>query len=177
MKKILIPLILALFGAVGGAAAGYFLKPPPEPEPCLDEHGAEIDAENCAPEIDENALGEPYNGEGGEQDENASEYVELDRQFIVPVVDEDRVASLIVLTLSIEVEPGKVDAVFAREPKIRDALLRTLFEHAYTGGFDGDFTADYVMKDLRRNLLIAARKIGGGAVRDVLVVDIIKQAQ
>jgi hypothetical protein len=180
MKKILIPAVMALLGLVGGAAAGYFLKPAPEPaapEPCLDDHGVEQPAEVC---VEAEAAAHAPTGEGyeeGEDPENASEFVKLERQFIVPVVSDDKVASLIVATLSVEVAPGHVEDVMAREPKVRDVLLRTLFEHAYTGGFAGDFTAAHVMRELRKNLVAAARKVAGPEVRDVLVVDIIRQDQ
>ncbi len=176
MKKLL-PVLMAIVGLVGGAAAGWVLKPAPEAEAeiCLDEDGQPAPPETCADRQAE-ALGEPYDVAVIDP-KDASEFVTLDRQFIVPVVTEDQVASMMVLTLSLEVSPGHVEDVFSREPKVRDALLRTLFEHAYTGGFTGDFTAEHVMRDLRRNLLIAARKVAGPDIRDVLVVDILRQDQ
>jgi flagellar basal body-associated protein FliL len=168
---------MALTGVVGGAAAGWMLKPvPTAPEPCLDAHGVEQPAEACAPPAEAaDASGDGYAEDGDPA--NASEYIPLERQFIVPVVSADKVASLVVVTLSIEVAPGHVEDVMSREPKVRDALLRTLFEHAYTGGFHGDFTAAHVMRELRKNLVTAVRKIAGPEVRDVLVTDIMRQDQ
>ena len=176
MKKLL-PVLLAIVGLVGGAAAGWLMKPAPEGEaaPCLDAHGNPAPPETCAA-AEADRLGEPYEVAVIDP-KDASEFITLDRQFIVPVVTEDQVASMMVLTLSLEVAPGHVEDVLSREPKVRDALLRTLFEHAYTGGFTGDFTAENVMRDLRRNLLISARKVAGPDVRDVLVVDILRQDQ
>lgn len=170
MKRLL-PVILALFGVVGGAAAGLILKPaPPEAEadPCalpLEEQPAGLACDAVAEEP------EDYGGK------DASEFFKLDRQFIVPVVEEKRVASLIVLTLSLETAPQASEEVFALEPKIRDSMLRTLFRFSNSGGFDRDFTAEHVMADLRRSLLRAARKIAGDLVRDVLISDIIRQDQ
>ncbi len=174
--KLLLPLALGLIGLVGGAGAGWYLKPPPPPAPCLDAHGAEQDPSLCAE-------AEPTDAELGEaaapteNPKDASEFVKLDRQFIVPLVSEEKISSLVVLALAVEVAPGHVEDVMTREPRVRDALLRALFEHAYTGGFNGDFTAEYVLRDLRRNLLIAARKVSGEAVRNVLISDIIRQDQ
>jgi flagellar basal body-associated protein FliL len=177
MKKVLIPAAMAVVGLVGGAAAGWMLKPPPPPpEPCLDTHGVEQPPEACAPPAKaQEATGDGYAEDGDPA--NASEFIPLDRQFIVPVVSADKVSSLVVVTLSVEVAPGHVEDVMAREPKVRDALLRTLFEHAYTGGFQGDFTAAHVMRELRKNLVAAVRKIAGPDVRDVLVTDIMRQDQ
>lgn len=174
--KLLLPVLLAVIGLVGGAAAGWFLKPapPPEPEICLDASGAETPCPEAAP--DEEALGEPTpEAEGDPKDK--SEFVKLERQFIVPVMAEQKVAAMVIVGLTVEVAPGHVEDVLSREPRVRDALLRVLFDHAYSGGFNGDFTAEYVLRDMRRNLLVAARKVGGPSVRDVLVDEIMRQDQ
>jgi hypothetical protein len=172
--NILLPAALGVVGLLGGAGAGWYLRPAPPPptEPCFDETGAQLAEEVCAARRAEEALTkEPTEGD------DPSAFVKLDRQFIVPVVSEDRVASMMVLTINLEVEPGGVEAVLGQEPKLRDALLRTMFDHAYTGGFSGDFTAEPVMRELRGNLLLAARRVAGSDVRDVLVADIIRQDQ
>ena len=64
------------------------------------------------------------------------EYVKLSNQFVVPVVKGKTVVSLVVLSLSLEVPEGQKDAVFRREPKLRDSFLQVLFDHANIGGFD-----------------------------------------
>ena len=190
--KLLLPVLLAVIGLVGGAAAGWFLKPapPPEPEVCLDAGGAALPPEACPkPEAaaDEAAQGEPTPEAEGSQGEptpeaegdptDKSEFVKLERQFIVPVMADQKVAAMAIVGLSVEVAPGHVEDVLSREPRVRDALLRVLFDHAYSGGFNGDFTAEYVLRDLRRNLLTATRKVAGPNVRDVLVEEIMRQDQ
>lgn len=180
MMKLLLPVLLAVIGLVGGAAAGWFLKPapPPEPEVCREASGAELPPEDCpAPEAGaEEALGEPTPETQGDP-KDKSEFVKLERQFIVPVMADQKVAAMAVVGLSVEVAPGHVEDVLSREPRVRDALLRVLFDHAYSGGFNGDFTAEYVLRDLRRNLLAATRKVAGPNVRDVLVEEIMRQDQ
>jgi hypothetical protein len=176
MKKILIPALMAILGLVGGAGAGWFLKPAPEShvDPCMDEHGVVLEGEACAAmqQAKKDAeLAKAYEGK------EKSEFVPLERQFIVPVVSQDKVSSMMVITLGIEVTPGKVETILAAEPKLRDALLRTLFAHAYTGGFEGDFTAEHVMRELRKNMLVAVREVVGPDARNVLVQDIVKQNQ
>jgi len=175
MKTILIPALMALLGLVGGAGAGWFLKPaPPAADPCVGADGTHVGEEACAALMEEKqaeALAKAYDGK------EKSEFVPLERQFIVPVVAADRVAAMMVLSLGVEVAPGKVESVLKSEPKVRDALLRTLFAHAYSGGFEGDFTAEHVMRDLRRNMLVAVREVVGPDARNVLVQDIVKQVQ
>lgn len=173
--KTILPLLIAILGLVGGAAGGWFLKPHGAGPACVDEHGVEQPPEACAPRVDEEALSEPT--EEPPDAESASQFLEMERQFIVPLIEEGEVTSLVVMTLSLEVAPGHLEDVETRKPKLRDSLLRALFEHAYAGGFNGDFTAEYVMRDLRRALLKAARLTAGKHVRDVLIADVIRQDQ
>lgn len=177
--KLLVVVLLAILGVLGGAAAGWMLKPPPPVETaCADpeDHEGDEDAAPCEPVVDYEKLATPAQANPANP-ADASEFFRFERPFIVPIMVRERVASLLVISLSVEVAPGQLDPVTAREPRLRDALLRALFDHAYAGGFNGDFTADYVMRDLRRGLLVAARKAAGDGVRDILVVDIMRQDQ
>jgi hypothetical protein len=70
---------------------------------------------------------------------------------------------------------GQKEQTFAVEPKLRDAFLQVLFDHANTGGFDGVFTATNVMRSLRAALLDAAGTAVPDLVRDVLILDIQRQ--
>ena len=172
--KLIIPILLAVLGLVGGAGAGWYLKPAPEPvlEPCLDEQGNEQDPELCTAEHDAQAEDDGY-GEGTDN----SQFITLDRQFIVPIVADDRVAAMMVMSINLEVAPGSVETAFRNEPKLRDMMLRALFEHAYTGGFSGDFTAEHLVRELRGNLLAAGREVIGNDLRNVLIADMIRQEQ
>ena len=67
------------------------------------------------------------------------------------------------------------DAVYAREPKLRDALLQVLFDHANSGGFRGSFTDGANMILLRKALLEAAQSHVGEIVTGVLISDIARQ--
>ncbi|MFY8145464.1 MAG: flagellar basal body-associated FliL family protein, partial [Rhodobacter sp.] len=102
-------------------------------------------------------------------------YVKLNNQFVVPVMAEGRVSSLVVLSLSLEVTPGQVERVYEMEPKLRDAMLQVLFDHANSGGFNGSFTDGANLVLLRAALLETALRIFGKDVTDVLIVDIVRQ--
>jgi flagellar basal body-associated protein FliL len=158
MKKIL-PLLLLIIGLAAGGGAGYFLRPPPPPEPEV--------AEDPEPTV---APGEePF-------DQNSNyEYVKLNNQFVVPVVRNGRVTSLVVMSITLEVTNGVRADIYAREPRIRDALLAVLFDHSNSGGFDGVFTESFTLKTLRIALREAARSLIGDDIKDVLVMDIVRQ--
>lgn len=168
MKKLLLPLLLAPLGLCIGAAAGHFLKPPKaEEEPAAQQQTAEEKALAAlappAPEPEPTPAPTP------------SEYVKLDRQFIVPVVQKDKVEALMVISMAIETAPGSTETVFQHEPKLRDEFLRVLFLHAQSGGFSGTFTAPHVMDDLREALTRSARVVLGDIVHSVLLTNVLKQ--
>ncbi|NDW54590.1 flagellar basal body-associated FliL family protein [Aliiroseovarius sp. PrR006] len=161
MGKI-IPLILALTGLGVGAGAGMMLQPEPEPvamNPCGDtDLAAKDDHEDTA-----------------EDAPTDTEFVKVNNQFVVPVVADGNISSLVVMSLNIEVELGGRETVYQREPKLRDEFLQVMFNHANTGGFDGAFTQPSRLGPLRKALLEVAQSILGPTVKDVLVTNIVRQ--
>ncbi|KEO54550.1 flagellar basal body-associated FliL family protein [Thioclava pacifica] len=162
----IIPVLLALIGLAGGGAAGYFLRPPPAP---AEETG------ECVPVDPHAAPAEDAHGDGHGNEVTTSEFVKLNNQFIVPLVTEGRVSGLVILSLSLEVRVGETEAVYRAEPKLRDAFLQVLFDHANAGGFRGVFTGSANMDLLRKALTETAREILGPGVIAVLVSDIVRQ--
>lgn len=178
MAKIL-PILLVILGLVGGGAAGFFLKPPPPPEETAEEGEAEKDMAEGDPAETMPAKPKPPPPELVDEDGQLAampyEYVQLKHQFVVPLVEVDEVASLVVVSLSLEMFAGFTDAVHDREPKLRDLFLRVLFRQSQSGAFTGVFTADHFMQDLRANLLEAARSVLGETVNDVLITEILRK--
>lgn len=150
-----------------------------------DGHGAPVDDHADGPECDEHAEEETAHapaapagddgGHGGAAEVSGVQYVKLSKQFVVPVVADEKVAALVVMSLSIEIDASMMETVFLVEPKLRDALLRVMFLHANSGGFDGQFTGGEPMRDLRGSLREAARRVLGDSVSAVLVTDILRQ--
>jgi flagellar protein FliL len=157
--RLILPIILSCLGLSGGIGLGLFLKPDPAHEE------AEI---QCA---------EPVEGHEIQAStvETLNDYIKLNNQFIIPIVKEEKVASLVVMSISLEVAPGQSELVYQREPKIRDALLRVMFDHANIGGFDGEFTENGTLNNLRIGLLEASKAVAGDSVIDVLIVDLARQ--
>ncbi len=196
MKKILLPLIIALIGLGAGSGAGLYLRS--NAAQSSDELGTGSVSELADPEhasatevqtepeqsgnettdSEEQHGAETGDGEtAGHSEAVASEfeYVKLAQQFVVPVLTETRVSALVVISLSLEVTPGSNELVYAKEPKLRDAFLRVMFTHAHSGGFDGSFTTGQGMQDFRNSLKEAAAKVLGDIVNEVLLTDIVRQ--
>lgn len=162
----ILPVAIALVGLGGGVGAGLFLRPAPVPE----DHAAE--AGDTSPD---EAHAAEAGGDHGGQEEGAPEYVKLNNQFVVPVVEKSRVAAMVVLSLSLEIAAGNTETVYQREPKLRDVFLQVLFDHANTGGFAGSFTDGSNLITLRTSLKEAAALVLGPVVTDVLITDIARQ--
>ena len=156
MFRKLIPVLLSLIGLGIGAGAGLFLRPATDVPPVEDGAEAHQFEEAAEPEV-------------------PPEYVKLNNQFVVPVMDEGKVISLVILSLSLEIEPGTSQEIYAREPKLRDLFLQVLFDHANAGGFQGSFTDGSNLVLLRKALFEAAAGIMGKTVKDILISDIARQ--
>ena len=161
MFKKILPLVLLLVGVGAGVGAGVFLRPEVEMPMVADETAPEkvtiqTDKTPSAPEL-------------------AREYVKMNNQFVVPVVKGDSVQALVVMSLSLEVPAGQKDAIYSREPKLRDSFLQVMFDNANLGGFDGAFTNANNLDVLRNALREVAQKDMGEQISDVLIVEIARQ--
>lgn len=156
MPRRFLPFLLIPLGILAGAGTAFFLAAPED-----ETQTTALEADDVAEDTDLPAAG--------------VEYVKLNNQFVIPVVSRDRISSLVVLSLSLETTAGQRARVYEQEPKLRDAFLRVLFDHANIGGFNGPFTQEDRLGPLRTALRDAARKELGKDVRNVLIVDIVRQ--
>jgi flagellar protein FliL len=167
MKALLLPLIMLLAGLGAGVGAGLFLAPPEEAAEAA--HG-----DTGSEDHGEQGHRDGKDGEAGEG-EAVTDFARLSNQFIVPVVKGEKVNALVVLSITLEVDAGGTETVFAQEPRLRDKFLQVLFDHANVGGFDAGFTQAGTMAILRNALKETARAALGPLVHDVLIVDIVRQ--
>lgn len=155
MLRPVLPFLVIAGAAAGGSIAGHMLRSP-EPAEQADVAAVAERPADSAPAA-------------------AHDYVKMNNQFVVPVVERGRVAALVILALSLEVPAGGGDAVFTAEPKLRDAFLRVLFDHANSGGFSGSFTESAALAPLRTALLEAGQGVLGDKLSNVLIGDIVRQ--
>lgn len=176
MLRLVLPVVLLLLGLAGGVGAGLFLGRT-EPDPVASEtDGPQTDVPEAGAETTDTAGSvPPAPAESAAAGAGQSEFVRLNNQFVVPIVQDGAVRSLVVMSLALEVELGQNSAVFDREPRLRDAFLQVLFAHANAGGFDGSFTQATAMDPLREALGEAAQRVLGPVARDVLIMDITRQ--
>ncbi|MEJ6393027.1 flagellar basal body-associated FliL family protein [Gymnodinialimonas sp. 2305UL16-5] len=177
--RLLLPIILLIVGVGAGVGAGLILGESAE------EATADPQEQLAADDTYETGESDEYENADEEAPETLprveaanenTEYVRLNNQFVVPIVREGSVRSLVVMGITIETQAGQSSIVFTQEPRLRDTFLRVMFAHANTGGFDGIFTEAAAMAPLREGLLEAAEGILGRAVvYDVLITDLTRQ--
>lgn len=176
----LLPVILALVGLIVGAGAGVMLRAPETTaaettEPVTE--GEDPVEEEADPSAGPDA-GDAHSEEsetGSDEAASAPDFVRFTNQFVVPLIERGRVASMVVIALGVEVSEGQAERVYALEPKLRDGLLRVMFDHANAGGFDGSFTEAAALAPLRTALREAAVRIYGPDLKDVLISEIVRQ--
>ena len=173
MKK-LVPIALLFVGLSAGVAAGLFLAPAENEANEAVELTTDTKVETSKNKDTKDDAKEP--AKNGKQDGSEThEYLKLTKQFVVPVVESDRIATLVTMSLSLEVTPGMAESIYALEPKLRDRFLQVLFDHANTGGFDGNFTRSDNLSVLRKSLLEEARKDLGDDVSQILIMSVNRQ--
>lgn len=151
MKKILISLVFLIMGLSGGYAAGMFTGGTKE-------------------------AGEPdTHAEGAHADPLDSSYIKMHNQFIVPIVRDDVVRSMVILTLAVQADEHSAEEIALVEPKLQAAFLSALFDYSSIGGFTGNFTSPDWRKAIQNLLLTTAREEVSEKITDVLLLGINRQ--
>lgn len=149
MNKLVLVGIVAL-GVVAGGVAGFVMKPE-------------------TPDAEEKRVEQPKAPPGN------FDFVRLDRQFVVPIIEDQVVRSLVVLELSLEIAPASSERVYAKEPKIRDALLAQLHLTAQEGGFLSRLGTAAFLQELREDLKASLVPILADDVHGVLIGNIVRR--
>ncbi|MCL3881695.1 flagellar basal body-associated FliL family protein [Marivita sp. GX14005] len=160
MIKKLFPLVSLLLGLAAGGGAAIFLAPPPE-----------------APAADPDAAAAKLEPAPATEAESAkdTEIVKLPNQFVVPVILNNRVRAMVILSIALEVETGLADQVRRLEPKLRDEFIEELFGLAALGGFKDELISRKTLELVKDALSHRAKAVLGGKPATILVTDMARQ--
>ncbi len=114
-------------------------------------------------------------GAYGDADSSNSGFLKFGRQFIVPVVSNSGVNSLVILDINLELPSGAAETAYSREPKLRDALLSAMLVLSNEGAFNEGMLEQENVDHIRARLLTAAQSILDEDVKEVLIVSMAKQ--
>lgn len=171
MIKLLTPIICLAAGLAVGVGTARFLAPDQDAKAVPETKAAASEAAGSkTSEPESKAKASEKAGKAAD-----FEYLKLTKQFVVPIVEDDQIAAMVTMSLSLEANPSITEDFYAIEPKLRDGFLRVLFDHANSGGFDGVFTQSDNLGVLRKSLLEIARKDLGDDVSQVLIMSVNRQ--
>lgn len=191
----IIAIILQVVAVAGGVALGLTLRSPGG-EPVAESAGHEADeTAESSHDSDEHAddakkpkkkkkkkkkkseHGESKGGHGGGEasENNGSSIMKFSRQFIVPVIRQNGVGSLVALDINLELSESADENVYLREPKLRDAILSALLKLSNEGAFNDQLLQPENMEDIRAGLYASAQSILGDDVSGVLILNIARQ--
>ena len=164
MLKKIMPLLALILGLAGGGAAAIFLAPPPDDQPMSQNEATTPDAQS------ETSSDDLQDGAS-----DSFEIVKLPSQFVVPVIMDNRVRAMVILTVALEVEVGQGDRVRALEPKLRDEFLAELFSLAALDGFKDEMISRKTLELVKRALSVRSSGVLGLQNVNVLVTDMARQ--
>jgi len=104
-------------------------------------------------------------------------FIDMERKFVVPLVRGNRVRSLVVIDLRLEVRSGAETRAQELKPKVRDLFLDTLYAMAVAGAFDGDLYSNNVQGEMRARLLEAAQRVLQDDATAILIGELLRQDQ
>lgn len=160
MLKKLLPFISLLLGLAAGGAAAVVLAPAHEEQGAVAEH-EDADAQ--------------HTDDVHSDEQSETEIVKLPNQFVVPVILDNRVRAMVILTVAIEVEAGMGDAVRLLEPKLRDTFLTELFNLAAIDGFKDELITRQTLELVKSALTQRANEVLGTQDLTVLITDMARQ--
>lgn len=105
-----------------------------------------------------------------------STYFRFSREFVVPIIQNERVASLVILNINIEADAAASDKLFSQEPVLRDVVMTTLIEISGDGRTFQSMTSIENYETLRSLILgNLQKKFPDMGIKNILILDIARQ--
>lgn len=188
MMKLVAPALIAgVFGAAGGAAAVYIKTGSSAPaqtaahaggdggEEAAGDHGAAPKKEKSGHGEDK-GHGKAKDGHGGKADAgDAPAYYKFSREFVVPIIEDERVKSLVILNLNLQVNSSASQALFSQEPVLRDNIMSTLIALSGDDTIFNSLNNVEHYETIRSMILTNLQESVSGEIQNVLILDMARQ--
>ena len=183
IKKLLSSLIL-VFAVVAGASGADFMRIKSTQHPTdKSAHSTSGKVEKSSEPATKKAKKAKHKNskekKGDESDavSDAVTYMKFKRQFVVPVLGNGKIKSLVILNLNMELNSSAPANIYSLEPKLRDAFMRELLALSHGDAFNDDLTSPETYEKLRATLLHASQDVVKEGVNNVLILDLVRQDQ
>ncbi len=171
MKKLL-PIIIVVIAGVLGSGGGFFLKQTTSAGASEETAGEALDEDHGKKDKKKKKKKKDKNNDHGAPAAADAAYLKFGRQFVVPVVKSGAPQVMMILEISIEVDPSTAGDVYTFEPKLRDAFLAELMRLGSADILTNIIEKPEAMTNTKSSLLNTARTILGDGAKDVLILGI-----
>jgi flagellar basal body-associated protein FliL len=116
-------------------------------------------------------------GEDGKDGDAAKAviYYKFTREFVVPIMRDGRVSSLVIMNLNLEADASIERKLFDMEPKLRDNIMTTLITLSNDGTTFESMTSVKNYESIRSLVLQNLGSVINDGITNVLIVDLAKQ--
>ena len=178
MLKSIVAAVVAVVCVVLGAIAGHALKSPASAGASHDlaaatasSHG-EPSGHGEKPAAKKDKSG---HGGGDTAAPGQTEYFKFSREFVVPVMRQGRVSSLVILNINLEIDSRKSHDLFSIEPKLRDNIMTTLVALSNDGSKLEAITEVGNYETVRALILLNLGDVVSEGIENVLILDVARQ--
>jgi flagellar basal body-associated protein FliL len=186
--KHLITAFVAIACIVAGGVAGHFLKSGSggghaaavetaangEPGDHGDDHGTDHGSSGHAA-ASGGGHGNAAATKGGSGASSTTMYYRFSREFVVPLIENGRVASLVILNINLEVDAAISGTLFSKEPALRDNIMTTLIALSNDGRTFESITNVENYESLRAMVLMNLKQVMPTGINNVLILDMARQ--
>ncbi|MEZ5999506.1 hypothetical protein [Hyphomonas sp.] len=138
-----------------------------------DAHGSEKKKDSHGAKKESSGHG--GGGHGGGDASGDVVYFKFTREFIVPIMHDRKVESLVILNINLEADSSISQKLFSMEPKVRDNVMTTLIELSNDGRTFENITDVESYETIRAMVLLNLQKAVPSGIQNVLIVDIAQQ--
>lgn len=187
MKQIIPAVIAGIFIALGGFG-GFYLKSSGSAEassaPAATDHGEKSDGHEKKSsghgEKKDDGHGKDKKAKGGHGSKGSAasgdvSYYNFTREFVVPIIRDEQVVSLVILNLNLEVDSSISGKLFGMEPKLRDNIMTTLIGISNDGHTFNNMTDVENYEYIRASVLENLQEKVATEIRNVLIMDMARQ--
>ena len=176
MKKILTPILL-IVGIFAGSAGANFLKAPAAEKASEEKHDGDSEkaGKDGSKEKSDKKSSKKDSSKGGGYGESETSYFKFSREFVIPLMRDNQVESLVILNLNLEIDSSESGSLFSKEPKLRDNIMSSLIELSNDGSTLDNFSQVESYETIRSVVLENLKRDLGAGILNVLILDMAKQ--
>lgn len=180
--KHIITAIVAVVCIIAGGVGGHFLRSggaPAEASTAKADDGKSEEGQEKAPAEKETAKAKDdkhaKSGSKGSGAPGGVAYYKFSREFVVPLLENGRVSSLVILNINLEIDESVSAKMFSMEPAVRDNIMTTLVSLANDGKTFQTLSDIESYESMRALVLMNLKKVVPSGVRNVLILDMARQ--